>query len=271
MKTHLRSIILATLVLWLLVPGVPAESTTAGISSAPADTSGPPPFNATFYIGDAKAAVALRNWSGALLITTRGLAWYPDDAELLCLQGYTYRKIGQYGNAVADVSRAILLDPRPVRYANRGYAYLALGNYSAALSDADAGISLDASYPVTWGVKALALQGMGRTSEALGAIDQAIVLTPDSAHYWHVKGRILAATGDCTGAAAALEKSQSLDDTYVLPYPGFGSAGETLTSLNATCTKAASPQPTQKAPLGWAIAAGVAGAVIVAGTRKRSP
>lgn len=273
MTITLRSIIFVLFVVCIVVPGVHAASPAAGVSAVAADTSGPPPYEAAVYIGDAKAAVAGENWSSAMLITTRGLRWFPDNAELLCLQGYTYRKIGQYGNAVADVSRAIQLDPLPVRYANRGYAYLAQGNYSAALADADTGIALNASYPSTWGVKALALQGLGRNSEASEAIDRALALTPENAHAWHVKGRILAATGDCTGAAAAFEKSQQLDDAYVLPWPGFGSVDENLAALNATCAPGAPPGPrtTAKAPLGWGIVIGVAGAAIAAGMRTSRP
>ena len=70
-------------------------------------------------------------------------------------------------NRLRSVSQGILLDPKPVRYANRGYGYLALGNNTAALADAETGISLNAHYTTTYGVKALALQGMGRNPEAL--------------------------------------------------------------------------------------------------------
>jgi tetratricopeptide (TPR) repeat protein len=220
------------------------------------------------YISTAKAAVTGENWTSSLLITTQGIAWYPDNAELLCIQGYTYRKMGQYQKSVDVVSHAILLDPKPVRYANRGYGYLALGNYSAALADAESGIALNASYPVTYGVKALALNRMGKNSEALAAIDEALSLTPDSAHYWHVKGRILASGGDCTGAAAALERSIALDSGYVLAYPGFGSASENLAALNTTCPSSPAATTSMKSPLGWIAVAGIIGAMLVSNARR---
>ena len=270
MKSLTKILILSFLITCLLIPGMDAASSTVGVSSAPADTTGTPPQEVSVYIMEAKDAVATTNWTGALLITTRGVAWYPENPDLLCLQGYSYRKVGQYQKSVDVISRAIPLDPKPVRYANRGYGYLALGNNFLALADADAGIALDATYPVNWGIKALALQGMGRNVEALGAIDEALRLAPESAHYWHVKGRILAAGGNCTGAAAALEKSQSLDAGYVLPYPGFGSARENLAVLNGTCSaqQSSSAQATAKSPLGWLAVAGVIGAVIVVGIRE---
>lgn len=251
----------------LAIPASAAEPLTSGISVAAATTEFPP-YNVSVFISDSQAAVAERNWTNALFLTTRGLAWYPDNAELFCLQGYSYRKMGQYTKSVDMVSKGILLDPKPVRYANRGYGYLALGNYSAALRDAEAGIALNASFPTTHGVKALALQGMGRNAEALAAIDAALALDPENAHCWHVKGRILLAGGNCSGARAALEKSLSLDPGYDLPYPGFTGAAENLAALNSTCTPATQvPSPT-KSSAGGVAAAGVMVAIIVFGIRR---
>jgi tetratricopeptide (TPR) repeat protein len=251
-----------------VVPASAAEPLTSGISVAAATTEFPP-YNVSVYLSDSQAAVAERNWTNALFLTTRGLAWYPDNAELFCLQGYSYRKLGQYQKSVDAVSEGIRRDPGPVRYANRGYGYLALGNYSAALRDAEAGIALNASFPATHGVKALALQGMGRNAEALAAIDSALALDPENAHYWHVKGRLLLAGGNCTGARAALETSLSLDPNYDLPYPGFTGTAETLAALNSTCTPAPpAPAPTQSSAGGVA-AAGVMVALLVSGIRRR--
>jgi tetratricopeptide (TPR) repeat protein len=258
--------ILFLVLLCLVIPAAGAAP-AASISSVAADTEGPPPQDASAYISDAKAAVVERNWTSALLLTTRGIAWYPDNADLLCLQGYAYLKMGQYQKSVDVVSRGILLDPGAVRYANRGYGYLALKNYSAALSDAEAGIAADGNYTANYGVKALALQGMGQSPEALAVIETAINQSPDNAHYWQEKGRILAASGDCSGAAAAaFERSIELDPEYSLPWPGFGSAGEDLAALNAACTPA-SPTPT-KSPSGWITVAVALGAVIALGIKR---
>ena len=262
MKSSGLNLVFLLLSLCMLVAAAAAASSSVGISSAAAVASGTPPQDVSEYISEARAAVAGQNWTGALLVTTRGTAWYPDNAELLCLQGYSHRKMGQYAQAVDEVSRAIPLDPKPVRFANRGYAYLALKNYTAALADADAGIALNATYPVSYGVKALALQGVGRNSDALAAMETALTLAPDSAHYWHIKGRILASQGDCSGAAAALEKSVELDQNYVLPWPGFGSASENLATLKAGCSAVPSGTTPAKSPLGWIAVAALAGAAI---------
>lgn len=261
MKLSAR-LFITTLLLCLLITVAAAAPSAAGVSSAAADTSGTPPQDAPAYIAEAKVAAAGSNWTSVLLITTRGLAWYPDNADLLCLQGYSYRKMGQFQKSVDIVSKAIPVDPKAVRYANRGYGYLALGNYSGALADAETGISRDANYTANYAVKALAESALGRNADALAAIETALVQAPDSAHYWHVKGIVLAAQGDCTGAAMALEKSVELDPAYVLPWPGFGTAEEKLASVKARCNAAPAKTTTAKSPLGWIVIAGVGVAVI---------
>lgn len=251
------------------IPAVAADGVTAQFSAGPG-TPETPPVPLPAYIADAKAAVAERNWTHALTLTTQGIAWYPDNADLRCLQGYTYRKMGFYQRSVDVISQGIMLDPKPVRYANRGYGYLALGNSTAALADAETGISLNASYPASWGVKALALHAMGRNTEALTSIDRAITLDPENAHYRHVKGMLLSAGRNCTGAQDALTLSLELDPEYDLPYPGFPDARGSLAALNAACTPAAASLPTPtKSPAGCGIAViGIVGALLAAGMRK---
>ncbi|MGD0079201.1 MAG: tetratricopeptide repeat protein [Methanoregula sp.] len=265
----LQLLIIGALICFIMPAG--AGDTLTATLSVGSGSPGMPPQNASVYISDAKAAVAERNWTDVLLVTTRGIAWYPDNADLLCIQSYSYRKMGQYAKSVDIVSKGILLDPKPVRYANRGYSYLALGNYQAALADAETGIALNASYPATYSVKALALQGMGMNTGALAAIEQALALDPESAHYWHVKGVLLAAGGNCTDAREALEKSLVIDPDYTLPWPGFSGARESLAALDSTCTPATQasshPPPTKSTASGIAVIS-VAGALIVLGMRK---
>lgn len=262
-------VLILCILLCLPVQALVAEPLASGISSVNATTDNPP-YNVSAYITESQAAVSERNWTRALLLTTRGLAFYPGEPELYCLQGYTFRKLGQYRKAVDAVSEGIRLDPRPVRYANRGYAYLALGNNTAALADAESGIALNASYPTAWGVKALALQGMGKNPEAIAAIDTALALDPESAHYWHIKGRILAASGDCDGAREAYGRSLAIDPGYDLPWPGFTGAAENQEALNSTCTKAgATTRPANASAGGVIAAAGLALAIVLVVSRAR--
>ncbi len=242
MKIHALLVFLV-----LLCCTVPA-GTSAPVTTTPA---APAPQTADSFIRDAQAAVSEWNWTEVQAITAEGLSKYPENAELWCLQGYGQRKTGRYEQSVASVSRGILLDPRPVRYANRAYGYLALGNWSAALADADTGIALNSTYATNYGVRAIALHGQGRNGEALTAADTALSLEPENAHYWHVKGIVLASAGNCTGARQALERSIDLDSEYNLPYPGFAGAEETLAGLNQTCASAVPATTAAQSAPGW--------------------
>jgi tetratricopeptide (TPR) repeat protein len=260
------------LLLLLVLPAGAGPGLTASLSVGPATTQ-VPPQEAQAYLAEANAAIAGQNWTKASLVTTAGLAWYPKNADLLCVQAYSYRKTGQINASLESVSRAIRLDPAPVRYANRGYGYLALGNYTAALADAEAGIALNATYPPSYTVKALALSGLGRDAEARAAIGKAIDLGPGSAHSWHVSGILQAKAGNCTGSREALERSVSIDPGYSLPWPGFSGAEEDLAALDRTCVPPAAatgttrPLPTKSSP-GAVALAGILVALVLFASRK---
>jgi tetratricopeptide (TPR) repeat protein len=268
LKVRYELPLILCLLILLPIPLVSGDTVSASLSTG-AGTPETPPMSVSSYINDTKAAVAERNWTEALFLTTQGTTWYPDNADLLSIQGYSYRKMGYYEKSVNAASQGILLDPKPVRYANRGYGYLALRNYTAVLADAETGISVNATYSTTYGVKALALQGMARNTEALASIDRALALEPGNAHYWHVKGMLLTADHDCAGARDAFGRSLELDPDYDLPYTGFPDARGSLAALNTTCTPASPlPSPT-KSPACCGIAiVGIVGALLIFGMRK---
>ncbi|MDN7024231.1 tetratricopeptide repeat protein [Methanoculleus sp. FWC-SCC1] len=233
---------IALLIFLLLIPGNCSAAADPGAAAA--------------------SAIADEDWDGVLAAVAEGLGGQPENASLLCMQGYALRKLGRYPEAVAVVSEAIALDPKPVRYANRGYAYLATGNCSAALADAEAALLLDPADSTSWGVKAMALAGMGDLAGAESAVDRGLALAPESAHLWHVRGAVLRAAGNATGAAAALNRSLALDSEYSLPWPGMQDAREDLAAMQA-----ATPAPA--APVGGMLAVAGILAVGVWSLRRR--
>jgi len=196
------------------------------------------PDDAASYIHAAKAAEAQKNWTLCNEISNNGLARFPANATLLCINGYSLRKLGLYPEAVEMTTRAILIDPEPVRYANRGYAFLALGDYASAAADARAGIALNDSYPDCYSVQALALAGRGNYREALSAADTATRLAPANAHLWEVEGEVLRGSGACGDAREAFIRSIALN-TSDLPWPGYPDAAGELKTLAGTCNRTA--------------------------------
>jgi Flp pilus assembly protein TadD len=224
----------------LLALMIPAESSAADPTSRVQAGAGPygdiATDAATCHVL-AQKMIARQDWTGAVLVTREAIARYPDNGEFYHLDGYALRKLGLYGDAVSEISRAIALDPKPVFYDNRGYAYLALRDYPAALADAEAGIAGNPANPVGYIVGALALSGEGRTGEALEEIDKAIALDQGNAHAWHVKGSLLAARGNCTGAREALAHAFSINPDYNLPWPGYPGIREDRDALNVICAR----------------------------------
>jgi tetratricopeptide (TPR) repeat protein len=196
--------------------------------------------DASAYIAGIIAADAKRDWSESIRLGTEALARYPDNATLLCMNGYSLRKAGRYEEAVTRVSEAIDLDPEPVRYANRGYSYLALGDYQDALADTDRGISLNKSYPADYSVRALALAGLGRQTEAVLAVDRGLKLVPenssDAAYLEDVLGKVLGSMGECQGAKTAFERSIALDPSFDPPWPAFPGARTDLAVVKVICS-----------------------------------
>ncbi|MEI7432945.1 MAG: tetratricopeptide repeat protein [Methanomicrobiales archaeon] len=209
-------------------------------------------MNATGYENLGKALMAERNWSGVITSTNEGLANYPYEPELLCLQAYALRKTGHYQESVDLVTLAIPNDTRPVRYVNRGYALLAMGKNQDAILDANSALTLNASYPTAYALKAYALRNSGNLIAAATTIDKALAIEPDNAHYLHIQGGILADMGNCTGAIDAYQHSIRINPGYDLPWQGLSNATVDLEKTEIRCAvPVMQTQPTKAAfPVG---------------------
>ena len=174
-------------------------------------------LSAAAYEHQGMAQMAQRDWSGIITTTDEGLAIYPDDGELYCLRAYALRKTGYFAEAVDNTSRGILLDPKPVSYANRGYALLALGRNEDALHDADTAITLNKSYAPAYGVKAIALIRMNNLTGAEQVIDTVMPLDPENPLFWQLKAKIASAEGNCTTATVAFHRLIEINPDYDLP------------------------------------------------------
>jgi hypothetical protein len=81
-------LLILCVLLCLIIPAGAGDTLAATVAPG-SGIPGTPPQNASVYISEAKAATAGWNWTGVLLVTTRDLAYYPDNADLLCIQGYS--------------------------------------------------------------------------------------------------------------------------------------------------------------------------------------
>jgi tetratricopeptide (TPR) repeat protein len=129
-----------------------------------------------------------RRYEEALADLNRALELEPHDTLAPASRGVTYWLMGRYEEALADLNRVLELEPHDTwALANRGLTYQLMGRYEEALADFGRALELDPSY--AW---ALANQGetyrrMGRYEEALADFGRALEL--DSSYAWALANR----------------------------------------------------------------------------------
>jgi tetratricopeptide (TPR) repeat protein len=133
--------------------------------------------------------------------------------------GYFWRGVilsedGDFDDAIASFSRAILLDPSDMRcYYSRGIAYRNLGNYERAEADFTRGLEL---LPDLVALLMLRGQVRYRMDELQGALDdfsRVIYLAPDYTSAYVQRGYVYALMGDYVNALANYRLYEELGGT----------------------------------------------------------
>ncbi len=120
-----------------------------------------------------------RHAQDALAVYDRALALEPE----LAIKGYLGRadiktQLKQYKGAVADFTKAIVLDPYcSDTFKGRGYAYQQLGNDADAIRDFDKALSLDLENTSVYDLRAQSYRKLGKESLALQDRQKARELT----------------------------------------------------------------------------------------------
>jgi tetratricopeptide (TPR) repeat protein len=121
----------------------------------------------------------------------RAIALEEEYAWALALRGETYREMGEYEQALADLDRAIALDEKYAwALALRGETYRRIGEYEQALADLDRAIALDENDAWALASRGETYRAMGQYEQALADFDRAIELRPE--YHWCFYSRALA-------------------------------------------------------------------------------
>lgn len=169
-------------------------------------------------------AIEEEDWNELLNISERGIVRNQSDPQMQTMKGYALRKLNKSEQAIIHTSKAIAIEPNPVRYANRAMAYLSIRNYSAALEDGEAAIRIMPNYSTGYSIKSLAYLYTGNITEAKRNIDTALSINPDSASNLHYAGIIAMRAGDYEEAKNFLNRSIAIDPDYSLPWPNMENA-----------------------------------------------
>ncbi|NJM95903.1 MAG: tetratricopeptide repeat protein [Phormidesmis sp. RL_2_1] len=151
-----------------------------------------------------------KQYTSAIEILTRLMAYEPDNAGHYVNRGLMYYNQRQWAQALSDYDHAIELNPRLGKaYSNRANLYASQRQWLAAMADYDEAIDLNPLNIRARLNQAITLREMGEYEEALVCLDIAMFFKPQSATLYAERGRVYHLQGDWN--CAITDYSQALD------------------------------------------------------------
>jgi tetratricopeptide (TPR) repeat protein len=137
----------------------------------------------------------------------------PDWAQPFYFRGAAHLDKGEAEAALADLSRAIDLDPEIPYFAfhDRGRALAALGRHQEALADYEHAVALRPDKGSTRNRMGTTLYHLGRLDDALAAYGEAIRLEPGRADYRFDRGAVYLGLGQFDEASADFTAAIEID------------------------------------------------------------
>lgn len=130
------------------------------------------------------------------------------------LRGIRYASAGQREKAIADLDRAIALDPKDsYAWANRGNSYFHIGKYELALADYAKALELDPRNYVAVQGQATEAMRARRYADAAAGYGRAADLRPANVFALMQQGRALWLMGEVDRALTVLEQAQKVEPT----------------------------------------------------------
>jgi tetratricopeptide (TPR) repeat protein len=121
----------------------------------------------------------------------RAVPAYSQSAEDAKLKGETALNNGDLGQAIANFSEAVRLDPKvALAYVNRGHAYYQMREYDKAISDLNEAIHLDPKLVYAYNARGLAFNMKRNYGAAIADYTEAIRLDPKSAQGYYGRGGV---------------------------------------------------------------------------------
>ncbi|NJN68352.1 MAG: tetratricopeptide repeat protein [Chloroflexaceae bacterium] len=165
------------------------------------------------------------NYQQAIAAFSQAIVLNPAMTEAYNDRGLAYRSIGDDTRALADFSQAIEIDPAFFyAYANRGDIFYDQGNYRRAIADYQTVADLRPDLPWAHNDLGLACYSDGDYVRAIASYSQAIAIDPAYAYAYNNRGIVYDERGEHARAIADYDQAIALNPAYAHAYNNRGIA-----------------------------------------------
>jgi tetratricopeptide (TPR) repeat protein len=186
---------------------------------------GPKPDDVEGFLNRASARGFNGDRNGAIADLSRALELDPNSARAVYRRGAVKLQKGDYDGAIGDLSRAIELSPSTADfYSDRGLAKLRKRDNDGAIADFTRASELDPKNAIAYRNRALAKNIKRDADGALADYNHAIALEPKNAGAFNSRGAIKKSKGDLDGAIADFSRAIELNDKLAIAYKNRGEA-----------------------------------------------
>jgi tetratricopeptide (TPR) repeat protein len=201
--------------------------------------------------GEGHRLAVLDQYAEALADLSRAVELNPNSATAFGRRGQAYKEIGWYDLALADFDRSVEIKPDSWSIGHRGQTYRLLRQYEDALADSNNSVELAPSNGWAITGRGKVYQDMGRHKEALADFERVIELDPHSGQAVANRAGLYQAMGRYDEALADFGRAIELapDDGWVV-----GRRGQAHTAMGRYEEAVADfNRSVELNPIGWSI------------------
>lgn len=145
------------------------------------------------FLNSASRLLELGRFDAAVEVLTDALIADPGNAQIYFLRAGAHLRRQRVGEALADLSRAVESDPRPMYLLSRCGAYFMTGEFDAAVSDCTETIRRAPMELNAYFLRGASYYSQGEFERALSDALTVLMIRPDDANARHLINEILAA------------------------------------------------------------------------------
>jgi tetratricopeptide (TPR) repeat protein len=166
---------------------------------------------AALFVSRAEAYDDKGDMDRAIADLNKAIELDPKNVTAFENRGTLFVRSGKPDRAIEDYNEAIRLDPHYAQaYADRGVAYYVKGDHARAIDNYSEAIRLDPKHAVSYSNRAAAYKKAGRNDRAIADESEAIKLDPSRAEFYDNRGLSYAHNRDFDLAIADYDKAISL-------------------------------------------------------------